>query len=99
MPESSEQFLAYLKDVEACKTRPVPIIAHCRLVAICYDSYWITYISAGIGRTGVFMMIELGIAHYQAKVSIDMPAILNKLRTQRMGLVQTEVGVVYSCQL
>ena len=60
------------------------------LIPLTLTAHSLTH-SAGIGRTGVFMMIELGIAHFQAKVSLVMPAILNKLRTQRMGLVQTEV--------
>ena len=53
-----------------------PVLVHC---------------SAGIGRTGVYIMLELGLAHFQAHTSFDMTAVLTDLRSQRMGMVQTEV--------
>ena len=54
--------------------------------------------SAGIGRTGVYVMIELGLIHFGAGSSTDLQSILEVLRAQRMGMVQTEVCTPsYSC--
>jgi protein tyrosine phosphatase len=57
----------------------------------------ITHCSAGIGRTGVYIMLELGLLHFQTSLSVDLPAMLTGLRSQRMGLVQTEVGDCLCC--
>ena len=46
--------------------------------------------SAGIGRTGVFVLAELGVALLQKQKGVDMAALTTMLREQRMGLVQTQ---------
>ena len=68
-----------MKDIENLKSRlvkPMPLLVHC---------------SAGIGRSGVLIMLEIGLALFQEDRPVDMDAILTKLRAQRMGMVQTKV--------
>ncbi|CAF4321469.1 unnamed protein product [Rotaria socialis] len=52
-----------------------PILLHC---------------SAGIGRTGTFCAIDIGIKRYLNEKLIDMPTTVVKMRHERAGSVQTE---------
>ena len=44
-----------------------------------------------LGRTGVFMTTEIALLNFQHNLPVDLPDIVKTLRTQRIGLVQTEV--------
>lgn len=69
-----------MEDIETLKAKlvkPMPLLVHC---------------SAGIGRSGVVVLLELGLALLQQNQTVDLPAILNQLRAQRMAMVQTKVG-------
>jgi len=63
---------------EKIKIYNTPILVHC---------------SAGIGRTGVFLLIDMTLSHISKSLSsdplIDIPGTVVKLRTQRMGMIQT----------
>lgn len=48
--------------------------------------------SAGIGRTGVYILLETSLAHLQNNTPADLGETLKRMRQQRMGMVQTEVG-------
>ena len=58
-----------------------PILVHC---------------SAGVGRTGTFIAIDMAIEQANKEGLIDIPGIVNRLRQQRMKMVQTEV---YICNI
>ena len=47
--------------------------------------------SAGVGRTGTFIAIDMAIEQANKEGLIDIPGIVNRLRQQRMKMVQTEV--------
>ena len=53
-----------------------PILVHC---------------SAGVGRTGTFIAIDMAIEQANKEGLIDIPGIVNRLRQQRMKMVQTKV--------
>jgi len=78
IPSNTKDALAFLDTVEyyrqVTKTR-APILLHC---------------SAGIGRTGTFCAIDIGIKKYLEKKIIDIPSTVVKMRTERAGSVQTE---------
>jgi len=82
VPRSCSAFLAFVDEVRSVRTRLMgeveqplwPTLAHC---------------SAGIGRTGVLIMIELCLAKLEHGLLPDLGAMLSELREQRPSLVQT----------
>ena len=61
-----------------------PILVHC---------------SAGVGRTGTFIAIDLALEQAKKEGVIDIAGIVNRLRQQRMRMVQTLVRVELSLLL
>ena len=53
-----------------------PILVHC---------------SAGVGRTGTFITIDLALEQAKKEGVVDIAGIVNRLRQQRMQMVQTVV--------
>ncbi|XP_015206029.1 tyrosine-protein phosphatase non-receptor type 21 isoform X1 [Lepisosteus oculatus] len=83
-PEDFKGFLAYLEEIQSVRrhtnsttdpksTNP-PVLIHC---------------SAGVGRTGVVILSEIMIACLEHNEMLDVPTVLNRLREQRMMMVQT----------
>jgi protein tyrosine phosphatase len=62
-------------DTQAQEPPPGPVVVHC---------------SAGIGRTGTFLSIDIGLEALQAAGEVDVEGIILKLRSQRAGMVQTQ---------
>ncbi|CAF1085029.1 unnamed protein product [Rotaria sordida] len=78
IPTGTKDALLFLEKVEyykeLTKTKS-PILLHC---------------SAGIGRTGTFCAIDIGIKRYLNEKIIDIPSTVIKMRQERAGSVQTE---------
>jgi len=82
IPESSKAFLEIVKMADEMNPSKGPILVHC---------------SAGIGRTGTFIMLHSILAwlRYQQEqnpgkeLRVCLPKILLKFRNERNGLVQT----------
>ena len=78
IPIGTEDALLFLEKVEyykqLTKTKS-PVLLHC---------------SAGIGRTGTFCSIDIGIKQYLNEKIIDIPTTVIKMRHERAGSVQTE---------
>lgn len=65
----------YSSDTRLCTQDTAwPIVVHC---------------SAGIGRTGVCMLIDMSLAQLEAGELTDPVVLLESIREQRYGLVQT----------
>ena len=47
--------------------------------------------SAGVGRTGTFVAIDIGLQQMKANGAIDVRSIVAKMRMERNLMVQTEV--------
>ena len=58
---------------------------------IMYCVYWC---SAGVGRTGTLIGIDMAITQAPTDGLVDIPSIVTKLRRQRMKMVQTAVSVM-----
>ena len=50
--------------------------------------------SAGVGRSGTFIVIDCMLARIQSEQSIDIYNYVRYLRTRRMYMVQTEVNAI-----
>jgi protein tyrosine phosphatase len=78
IPSNTKDALSFLEKVESYRQSTMsnaPILLHC---------------SAGIGRTGTFCAIDIGIKRYLEKKILDIPSTVLKMRTERAGSVQTE---------
>ena len=56
----------------------------------------LVHCSAGVGRTGTFIAIDMALEQSSRERLIDIPGIVNRLRQQRMKMVQTEVSTIIS---
>ena len=48
--------------------------------------------SAGVGRSGTFIAIDVALQQAEGEGTVDIPSVLTKLRNQRMKMVQTLVS-------
>ena len=48
--------------------------------------------SAGVGRTGTFMAIDMALQQAEKEGIIDIIGITNKMRQKRMKMIQTPVS-------
>uniref|UniRef100_A0A4W5PAY9 protein-tyrosine-phosphatase n=1 Tax=Hucho hucho TaxID=62062 RepID=A0A4W5PAY9_9TELE len=76
VPEYPTPFLAYLRRVKACNPPDAgPVIAHC---------------SAGVGRTGCFIVIDAMLERIRHERTADIYGHVTLMRSQRNYMVQTE---------
>ena len=54
-----------------------PILVHC---------------SAGVGRTGTYIVVDIALEQARREGVVDIAGIINRLRKQRMKMVQTAVS-------
>ena len=74
----SPLMMLYKKVMAGWKRGGPPIIVHC---------------SAGVGRTGTFITIDIALEQAEKKGVVDIAGIINRLREQRMLMVQTVVCI------
>ncbi|XP_071062531.1 receptor-type tyrosine-protein phosphatase S-like isoform X5 [Pseudochaenichthys georgianus] len=76
VPEYPTPFLNFLRRVKACNPPDAgPIIAHC---------------SAGVGRTGCFIVIDAMLERIRQERTVDIYGQVTLMRSQRNYMVQTE---------
>ena len=59
----------------------------------CLISVYLCCFSAGVGRTGTYIAIDYLIQQARAEGSIDVMTLVHQMRTQRVNMVQTRVGL------
>lgn len=93
MPRSSIPIRSFLRDISTDQSQG-PVVVHCRLgdLASC-DCWWFVllmcYCSAGVGRTGVVIAIDVGMMTIETTGRIDVVDIVSRMRQDRPGAVQT----------
>jgi protein tyrosine phosphatase len=84
VPKDTSVMLAFIDELRSVRAKlmppgpqaPWPLVVHC---------------SAGIGRTGVVMALEIALAQLEAGELIDMKSIMSDLRDQRAGCIQKDI--------
>ena len=66
------------------KDAKIPLLVHC---------------SAGVGRTGTFIMLDTMMDRLKNEDSINVYEFLHQMRKQRMHMVQTQVGSILACSV
>ncbi|XP_067846546.1 tyrosine-protein phosphatase non-receptor type 13 isoform X2 [Heptranchias perlo] len=82
-PQQPEQLVAFLSYMRHIK-QSGPIIAHC---------------SAGIGRSGTLICLDAVLAFISKGLDFDISHIVETMRRQRHGMIQTEAQYVFCYQV
>ena len=96
VPEYATSILQFHRRIKnEYKPTKGSMLVHCRylyynLYIMCLFIY--SFVSAGVGRTGTFMAIDMGLQQAEKEGGIDIISIINKMRQQRMKMVQTAVS-------
>lgn len=84
VPESTEGTMGMLKKCKATRSPDGgPMLVHC---------------SAGVGRTGTLIAIDINLDRNEAKGIVDVYGTLNSMRRQRSTMVQTEEQYIFIYQ-
>ena len=79
MPDDIYPLLAFRRKVRSLDAAASgPMLVHC---------------SAGVGRTGTFMALDMLLDAAKRRGEVDVLAVVTHLRHQRMTLVQTKVSL------
>ena len=91
VPATSTSILSLYETIKMWLELPPPVLIHCRWVSFQSHDSHTTYCSAGVGVTGVMITIITGIDQGMKERGVNVVGVVNKLRSQRMNMVQTEV--------
>ena len=85
VPTKSTSLINFIKRVRTIQphSTEVPLLVHC---------------SAGVGRTGTFIVIDIEMQRIEAEGAVDVYGCLKKLRNRNVLMVQTLVSVLASIQ-
>ena len=99
VPDYATAMLAFHRRVRSNHHSSIgPMMVHCRLVMALpstLDVWWCC--SAGVGRTGTFITIDIALEQVKAEGVVDIYNIVNKMRRQRPHMVQALVSDRYNC--
>ncbi|XP_029419920.1 tyrosine-protein phosphatase non-receptor type 20 [Nannospalax galili] len=73
-PASADYFIKYVRYVRKCHITG-PLVVHC---------------SAGVGRTGVFICLDVVFCAIEKNYSFNIMNIVTQMRKQRCGMIQTK---------
>jgi len=86
VPHSPDHFLAFVREVRALRTGPAaeaPTVVHC---------------SAGIGRTGVLILMESAQCLIEADLPVRALSLVAAMRDQRAMMIQTTGQFKFVCE-
>jgi len=91
-PSSASELISFCKMFRSERQKAGgTIIAHCRFVITLHSASNTKrpFISAGVGRTGTFIALDIMIQRLKQEKKINVFDLVKQLRTQRMKMVQT----------
>ena len=62
-------------------------------VALCHTSLSTFLCSAGVGRTGTYIALDITLDQMKAEKTVDIKGTMEKMRERRMNMIQTAVCV------
>lgn len=79
VPQNGVVLINFIKRVRACHAYcdPTPLLIHC---------------SAGVGRTGAFIILDSMLQRMEVEENLNIYQFLKQLRSQRVLMVQTQVN-------
>jgi netrin-G3 ligand len=81
VPEQAFPLLSFIRKIRMeLKEDDGPLLVHC---------------SAGVGRTGTFIALDIGLQQIQFNGTIDIRSLVAKMRTERNLMVQTEAQYIF----
>lgn len=83
VPDSPTQFLQFTEKVRAARTGDAPVVVHC---------------SAGIGRTGVLVLMETALCLIEAGEPVYPLEIVKTMREQRAMMIQNASQYRFVCE-
>ena len=103
VPTYATSLLNFLKRIRIHHDRlttPSPMVVHCRycslpLQEVPYSVFIMGVVSAGVGRTGTFIVVDYCFQKLKQEKEIDIFHLIKDHRAQRPFMVQTLVGVIY----
>nr|XP_056706517.1 tyrosine-protein phosphatase non-receptor type 20 [Euleptes europaea] len=82
-PQSPEHLIRFIRFLRKANKRG-PVVAHC---------------SAGIGRSGVLLCVDVMLTYIENDMPFDIKKIVRDLRHQRFGMIQTKDQYVFCYEL
>lgn len=104
VPESCSTFIKFVKAVRVHRHENTTIAVHCRYPQTHYmwvhmqscsrhNKVFYLFLSAGVGRTGVFIALDHLIQHIRDHDFVDIYGLVAELRSERMCMVQNLVSL------
>ena len=86
VPQFATSFTSFISRIQKNhkKDANIPLLVHC---------------TAGIGRTGTFIMLDTMMDRLKTEDSINVYEFLHQMRKQRMYIVLTQVGSILACSV